>query len=63
MYLLPNIRKKNAIVNFNQTNDFSFQRLFRISHILVKKLNFWFSIFKIKTQNIHLVKKCPTENL
>ena len=32
--------KGNKIVDFHQPNDFAFQRLFRISHILVKKWNF-----------------------
>ena len=36
------------IVNFIQVNDFAFERLFRISHILVKKWNFFFINQNIK---------------
>ena len=49
-----------------ETNNFPFLRFFRISHILVKKLNFGFSMvffFLIKKKNIHLMKKCCSSNL
>ena len=41
-----------------ETNNFAFLRLFRISHIIVKKFNFQFSIvfFCIKKKYIHLIK-------
>ena len=46
-------------------NNFAKLRFFRISHIIVEKLNFRFSIvfFKIKMKNIHLMKKCCGSNL
>ena len=46
------------IIDLFKTNNFANLRFFRISHILVKKLNFRISIvfFKIKKKNIHLMK-------
>ena len=48
-----------------EMNKFSNLRFFRISHIIVKKLNFGFSIvfFLIKKKNIRLMKKCHNSNL
>ena len=47
-------------VDFFETNNFVFLRFFRISHIIVKKLNFGFSkvFVQIKMKNMHLIKKC-----
>ena len=52
-------------VDLFETNNFVFLRFFRISHIIVKKLNFRFSIvfFQIKKKNMHLMKKCYNSNL
>ena len=41
--------KGKTILDFNGANDFAFQCLFRIPHILIEKWNFRFSIFEIKT--------------
>ena len=48
-----------------ETNNFVFLRFFRISHIIVKKFNFGFSIvfFLIKKKNMHLMKKYYDSNL
>ena len=47
-------------VNLIEMNNFAFLHFFRISHIMVEKLNFRFSIlfFLIEMKNIHLIKKC-----
>ena len=52
-------------VDLFETNNFVFLRFFRISHIIVKKLNFGFSIifFLIKKKNMHLMKKFYNSNL
>ena len=49
-------------VDLFETNNFVFLRFFRISHIIVKKLNFGFSIvfFLITKKTMHLMKKCYT---
>ena len=36
---------ETKLVDIFETNNFVFLRFFRISHIIVKKLNFGFSIF------------------
>ena len=53
------------LVDHFETNNFVFLRFLRISHIIVKKLNFGFSIdfFLIKKKNMHLIKKCYNSNL
>ena len=50
---------ETKFVDLSETNNFVFLRFFRISHIIVKKLNFGFSIvfFLIKMKNMHLMKK------
>ena len=51
---------ETKFVDLFETNDFVFLRFFRISHIIVKKLNFGLSIvffFQIKNKNMHLIKK------
>ena len=55
---------KTKLVDLFETNNFVFLRFFRISHIILKKLNFGFSIdyFLIKKKNMHLVKKCYNSN-
>ena len=42
-----------------EVNNFAFLRVFRISHIMIKNLNFRFSIvsFEIRKKNIHIIKK------
>ena len=55
---------KTKFVELFETNNFVILRFFRISHIIVKKLNFGFSIdfFLIKKKNMHLMKKCYKSN-
>ena len=50
---------QTKFVNLIKTNNVANLCFFRILHIIVKKLNFGFSIafFKIKMKNIHLIKK------
>ena len=57
--------RQTKFVDLFETNNFVFLRFFRISHIIVKKLNFGFSMvfFKIKKKNMHLMKKCYNSNL
>ena len=61
---MKNIRSirncQTKFVNLVEMNNFENLSFFRISHIIVKKLNFGFSIvfFQIKRKNIHLMKKC-----
>ena len=51
---------ETKFVDLFETTNFVFLRFFRISNIIVKKLNFGFSIifFLIKKKNMHLMKKC-----
>ena len=50
---------QTKFVDLIETNNFVNLRFFRISHIIVKKLNFGFSIllFQIKKKNIYPMKK------
>ena len=52
-------------VDLNEVNNFVFLLFFCILHIMVKNLNFQFSIvfFEIRMKNIHLMKKCFDSNL
>ena len=56
---------QKEFVDLIETNNFANLRFFRISHIIVKKLSFGFSIvfIQIKKKNIHLMKKCYISNL
>ena len=56
---------ETKIVELFKTNNFANFRFFHISRIIVKKLNFGFSIvfFKIENKNMHLMKKCCGSNL
>ena len=47
-------------VDLIEAKSFVFLRFYRISHILVKKLNFRFLIvfFQIEKKNMHIMKKC-----
>ena len=50
--------RQTKFVDLFETNNFVFLRFFCILHIIVKKLNFGFSIvfFLIKKKNMHLMK-------
>ena len=52
--------RQTKFVDLLETNNFVFLRFSRILDIIVKKLNFGFSIifFSIKKENMHLMKKC-----
>ena len=56
---------QTKFVDIFETNNFVFLRFFRISHIIVRILNFGFSIvfFLIKKKNMHLMKKFYNLNL
>ena len=56
---------ETKFVDLFETNNFVSLRFFRISHVIVKKLNFGFSkvFFLIKKKNMHLMKKCYNSNL
>ena len=53
------------IADLFKKSIFAFFTFFRISHIIVKKNEFWIfnSIIYIKKKNIHLMKKCFNSNL
>ena len=56
---------RQYFVDLNEVNIFALLRSFCISHIIVKKLNFQFSIVfsEIKLKIIHLLKKYGDSNL
>ena len=56
---------QTKLVDIFETNNFVFLRFFLILHIIVKNLNFGFSIvfFLNKKKNMHLMKKCYGSNL
>ena len=57
--------RQTKFVDLFETNNFVFLHFFRILHIIVKKLNFGFSIvfFLIKKKNMHLMEKYYNSNL